>query len=255
MKNYSISTDFKRAVDSNGFLLGLFGMVLVIAIVAFENYYMKMADSRGLAFGYHSQLILGALRSEKVTMALPVICTLPFATGYVDDIKSGFIKQCLHKTGIQNYIIGKLIACGISGGLVLAFGLYLAYGISALVFIPMEQTTVLKETVLPYFPELFRKAITLFFLGAFLSLTGFAIAAITMSRYMAYASPFVLHYFLIILHERYFKECYVLYPKEWLLQSQPWVLGEVGIWILLIELSAVMCLLFTITAKRRLKNA
>jgi hypothetical protein len=83
---------------------------------------------------------------------------------------------------------------------------------------------------------------------------GFTFAALTQSKYMAYASPFILYYVLIILHERYFENFYVLYPKEWLFPSNAWVLGGFGVIILLTILSAILSLCFTIIAKRRLAN-
>ena len=71
---------------------------------------------------------------------------------------------------------------------------------------------------------------------------------------MAYASPFVVYYVLIILHERYFADFFVLYPKEWLAMSEPWVLQNLGVWIQLLMLCVFISLLFGMTAKRRLEN-
>lgn len=248
---YSISSDIKRALSAKGFLFGMMGMVLMIAVASLNT----ILSIKGLQpNGFHAQLILSGLTSDDVTLVLPIICTLPFAAAFVDDIKSGFIKQYLPRSGVSSYIKGKILASGLSGGLVLVVGLFIAYGISALVFTPMEAALEPDQTAQPYFAEILTKALTLFFSGVFWSLTGFTLASMTMSRYMAYASPFVLYYVLIILHERYFADFYVLYPKEWLAMSQPWVLQNMGIWIQLLILSAVISLLFSITAKRRLEN-
>ena len=132
--------------------------------------------------------------------------------------------------------------------------LLIAYGLSALVFTPMELVLIEGEVAEPYFAQLLLKAAILFFSGAFWSLTGFTFAAMTQSKYMAYASPFILYYVLIILHERYFEDLYVLYSKEWLFPSDYWVLGGFGVIILLTILSAIMSLCFTIIAKRKLAN-
>ena len=88
--------------------------------------------------------------------------------------------------------------------------------------------------------------------GAFWSLTGLTFAALTNSKYMAYASPFVLFYLLIILYERYFDRLFVLYPREWLNPSSRWMFGRVGVAVLLIEFSVLMALAFAFAAKRRL---
>jgi hypothetical protein len=172
----------------------------------------------------------------------------------VDDVKSGFIKQFLHRSGIAQYIKGKLIACGLSGGLVLFSGIVAAYVLSSLVFTPMETALPEGAPAQPYFAQLLMVSFTLFFSGALWSLIGFTFAAATQSRYMAYASPFIIYYVLIIIHERYLESLYVLYPKEWLFPSDAWVLGSLGVLIMLAELTAVVSLLFAATAKRRLAN-
>ena len=251
MITYSASSDIKRALSAKGFLFGIAGMVLMITVASINS----IVSIKGvLANGYHAQLILTALTSEDVALVLPILCTLPFAAVFVDDIKSGFIKQYLPRSGVPAYIKGKILASSLSGGLVLVAGLFIAYGVSALVFTPMEAALEADQIAQPYFAEIFTKSLTLFLSGAFWSLTGFTLASTTMSRYMAYASPFVLYYVLIILHERYFADFYVLYPKEWMAMSQPWVLENLGVWILLLVLCAVIGLLFSMMAKRRLEN-
>jgi hypothetical protein len=172
----------------------------------------------------------------------------------VDDVKSGYIKPYLHRAGLKRYIRGKLTACGVSGGLVLLMGILLAYGLSALVFTPAELALTKEEVAQPYLAKVFLVSFTLFLSGALWSLIGFTFAALTMSKYMAYASPFIIYYVLIILHERYFETLYVLYPMEWLFPSNFWVLGSFGVMLLLAELIAVVALVFTAAAKRRLAH-
>jgi len=248
---YSFSSDIKRALAAKGFLFAIAGMVLMIAVASIN----AISSIQGVqANGFHAQLILSALTSDDVTLVLPILCTLPFAVAFVDDIKSGFIKQYLPRSGVSAYIKSKILASGISGGLVLVAGLFIAYGVSALVFTPMEAALEPDQTAQPYFAEILTKTLTLFLSGAFWSLTGFTLASMTMSRYMAYASPFVMYYVLIILHERYFADFYVLYPKEWLAVSEPWVMQNLGVWVQLLLLSVVISLLFGMTAKRRLEN-
>jgi uncharacterized protein YceK len=254
MNNRTISSDIKRALSGRGFFAGASGMTTVIALSGTESFIKLSRTPQALPNGYHAQWIMDALTSDWVTLALPILCALPFTTAFVDDMKSGFIKQYLHRAGRKAYITGKLAACGLSGGLVLLLGILLSYGLSALVFTPMELAPGSEETVRPYLAQLLAKAAMLFFSGAFWSLAGFTFAAMTMNKYMAYASPFILYYVLIILHERYFDGLYVLYPKEWLLPSEAWTLGSFGVILLLAELTFLLCLGFTVVAKRRLSN-
>jgi hypothetical protein len=133
-------------------------------------------------------------------------------------------------------------------------GILIAYGFSILFFTPMEAALGKGEIAQPYFAQLLLKSTTLLLSGAFWSLVGFAFAAGTQSRYMAYASPFILYYVLIILHERYFDSLYVLYPKEWLFPSDAWVMGGFGVILLLAELIVITGLVFSVIARRRLEH-
>jgi len=254
MNKHTITSDIKRAIFSKGFLFGILGMVLMIAIASLDSISSLFGSNQALANGYHATLVLNALSSQDVTLILPILCTLPFTAAFVDDIKCGFIKPYLQRSGVNKYIQGKLVACGLSGGLVLFLGIVVSYGLSVLIFTPMELALGIGQTAPPYFAQVLMIAATLFLSGVFWSLMGCTLAALTMSRYMAYASPFIVYYVLIILHERYFKELYVFYPKEWLFPSDSWVLGSLGVILLLAELTAIVCLAFIITAKRRLAN-
>ena len=254
-RNSSISSDIKRALSGKGFIAGTLGMILVITLSAMETFIKLVQSPQTLSNGYHAQWIMDALSSDWVTLALPMLCALPFTTSFVDDIKSGFIKQYLPRSGRAAYIRSKLIACGLSGGLVLMLGILLTYGLSALIFTPMELALTDGEAAQPYLAQLLTEVAMLFFSGAFWSLAGFTFAALTMNKYMAYASPFILYYVLIILNERYFPSLYVLYPKEWLFPSDTWVLGNMGVILLLAELTAIVCTGFSIVlAQRRLDN-
>ncbi len=252
--NHAINSDIKRALSSRGFIMGVVGFFIVIIFASMESIIQVTRAAGPLQNGFHAQFILEALQSNTFTMALPILCTLPFTTAFVDDMKSGFIKQYLARTSRKQYIEGKLIACGLSGGLVLVAGILAAYFISFLVFTPMERALEEGQAAPPYLAELILKAMMLAISGMFWALVGFTFAALTMSRYMAYASPFILYYILIILHERYFAWLYVVYPKEWLFPQQQWVLGDIGTILLIAELTWIVGRLFVLLAKRKLDH-
>jgi hypothetical protein len=71
---------------------------------------------------------------------------------------------------------------------------------------------------------------------------------------MAYASPFVLFYVLIILYERYFNSLYVLYPKEWLNPSGIWQYGTAGALLVVGELTVILALCSAYAGKRRIEG-
>ena len=252
--NAAILSDIKRAFSEKGFIVGTLGMVLVITLSSLEAIITLTRFAHPLPNGYHAQFIIDALASDWFTLALPILCALPFTAAFVDDIKSGYIKPYLHRTTIREYIKSKLIACALSGGLVLFIGILISHSLSTLIYTPMELALAEGETAQPYFADMLTIAATLFFSGAFWSLVGFTFAALTMSKYMAYASPFIIYYVLIILNERYFKDLYVLYPKEWLFPSDVWVMGGFGVIALLCVLCAILCLAFAHIAERRIAN-
>lgn len=252
-KNHAIAASLRYAIISKGFGVGVIAMAAILVISGWESLAGTNLTKALLPYGTHITILMDAMKADMITFAVPILCTLPCAASYVDDLKSGFIKVYLHRTGVNGYISGKLIACGISGGLLLFLGFLAAIPVSALIFTPMEAAATGKE-VLPYLGEILGNASMLFFAGMFWSLMGFFLAGATKSRYMAYASPLVLFYMMIILYERYFNKLYVLYPKEWLSPTDAWQLGGMSVALMMVEFSAAAAMAFSILAKKQLET-
>ena len=252
----------KQAISDKGFCLGVLGVVLIIFVSSMQDIVTAFRAKELLSYGFHNTLLTNALTSDAMTLVLPIFAALPFTASFVDDVKSGFMKEYLPRTGIRKYVVGKCSACVISGGLVFVCGILIAYMMAALIFTPMEAAPALRaagappeeELVLSYIAELMRRVVLYFCSGAFWSMTGMLFAALTTSKYMAYASPFVFYYVLIILYERYFDTLYVLYPKEWIIPSERWEYGEVGVIVFVAELTMIAALCFGMTAERRLSR-
>ncbi len=250
----AICAGLRQAIFSRGFIISAAGTALILLLSSVQGILAGFRSAELLSPGYHSDLIVGALSSEAMALALPILAALPYTASFIDDVKSGFIKEYLPRTTVPRYIAGKAVGCAVSGGLALALGILAAYGFAALMFLPMEAYPKAGESVPNYFGNLMETALMFFASGAFWSLTGMTFAALTNSKYMAYASPFVLFYLLIILYERYFDKLFVLYPREWLNPSPRWVFGKIGVAVLLIEFSLLMALAFAYAAKRRLER-
>lgn len=252
---YIVHSNIRCALCTHGFWLSCTGMTVAVLVASLQKILDFWRGAVTIQYGFHATLILDALKSDTVTLMLPILCTLPYVTAYVDDVKSGFLKLYLHRSGVKAYQKGKLLACGLSGGLSLFLGILAAYVLFLLVFLPIEPAPDPTKDVTPYFARILAQAALFFVSGAFWALVGFLFAALTMSKYTAYASPFILYYILIILHDRYFENNYVLYPKEWISPQAPWFMGNWGVVLLLGEFICVVCLVFTITAERRMRNA
>ncbi len=247
-------SNINQALRKHAFILTCTGVTIVITLSSLDNILCVFRSSLLIQNGYHAIMISAALSSDVFTLALPILCVLPYTTSFVDDIKSGFIKEYLPRTNIRSYLVSKIIACALSGGAVLAIGVAFAYAMSALTFTPMEAALKSGEIPVNYLAEIVGKTAICMFSGAFWSVLGMAFAALTNSRYMAYASPFVVYYVLIILHERYFPNFFVLYPKEWLNPQSEWMFGNLGVVLLLAELTVLAALCFGAVAKKRLAS-
>lgn len=136
----------------------------------------------------------------------------------------------------------------------LVVGAVVSYILAAFLFSPMQAAPMPGSEVVPFFQPFLMNLILFFMSGAFWSLVGITASAATNNKYMAYASPFMIYYLLIILKERYFSNLYVLYPKEWITVGQGWPLGEFGVIMVVLVLIMMVSTLFVIAAIRRLKN-
>ena len=244
----------RQAFFSREFLAALIGVIVIVFVSSFSDILEVFRAGGPLPNAFHYSLIEKAIASDAMTLALPILAALPFTASFVNDQKSGFIKYYLHRTDRKKYVAGKGLACWISGGSVLVLGLLLSYAIFAAAFILLEDPAA-KEIGGSLFSAGFLKSLVLMFLsGAFWSLCGLEAAAMSGSKYMAYASPFIVYYVLIILHERYFDQVYSLYPKEWIRPSSRWMLGEWGVILLLLGLTAALAAVFFCTVKRRISQ-
>lgn len=250
----AISGAIRQAVSGKGMYIGILSATVVLLLFTVQDVLLAFRSEELLQNGFHHTCIMNALASDAMTLALPIIAALPFTSSFIDDIKSGFVKEYLPRTTKSGYLLGKIFGSLVSGGLSVSLGVLLGYAVAALVFSPMEAALEPGAAARPYFEELMGKALLFFCSGAFWSLVGLTLATLTNSKYMAYASPFVLYYVLIILYERYFDTLYVLYPKEWTNPSAFWMWGNAGVVLLLLELSIISGLLFFHAAKRRLEQ-
>lgn len=80
------------------------------------------------------------------------------------------------------------------------------------------------------------------------------VSSFTGSRYVAYLSPFIVYYLLIIMCERYFLGIRVLYPKEWMNPGEWWPMGRLGVVVWLAELSGLIVLAFRAQGEKKLES-
>ena len=247
----TIKTDIKRAVWSLPFLVSVIIMTVVIAFGAGKNMLFPKEIKYGLMPFYHMNLVFSSLRSNIVLIVVPIICTLPYTAAFLDEYTSGYIKFYIMKTHKEDYVRGKVLAAAISGGLTLVVSVCIVTILSALIYRPMEIAS--EEAVSPIL-NLILKTIVLFLSGCLWSSVGMLLANVSLSKYMAYASPFVIYYVLVILAERYFRNVYIINPKEWLLQENFWPGGDWGVMVLLLLLMVPIMLISGSVIRRKIEG-
>ena len=247
-------SSIRQALSGRGFLLSLCGTAAVIFLSSIKAIVTAFRSETLLVFGYHHDFIASALGSDGMTLALPLLAALPFTAAFLDDLKSGFLKEYLPRTTPTGYLLGRITGGVLSGALALCLGVFLAYAVAVLLFLPLERAPTDPALIGKLIRELRQTLELMACSGALWSAVGLLLGTVTGSKYMAYASPFVLYYVLIILHERYLPDLFILYPKEWIAPSAHWQFGVTGVLLLVGELTVLASLGFFVTAGRRLRQ-
>ena len=199
---------------------------------------------------YHTNFVLNALRSNTLVPFVPILAVLPYAASYIDDIKSKFARFFLIRTEYVTYLKSRILVCFLSGGLVIVTGTLLAWGVSALLFLPMEKAA---EAPSETTDLLLETCVLLFLNGGLWAVLGMTMSTVMESKYIAYCSPFIVYYLLVILYERYFPNVWLLYPKNWL-NPEIWPYGIGGAALFLLELTFLCSSVFYVRGKRRLQQ-
>lgn len=269
----SLKIDIKRAFTSWGVIVGILGLILAGLLGVLKEIIVVFLGQMGdtLPTGYSSQIALSSLQTNVVLLVLPILAALPFTSAFVDDHKNRYIREYLPRIGVRPYLFSRVISTALLGGLVLLLGVILLYCVFALLFSPLELapqgieavtgsvSTVSTEMInfngQITFVNLAERAFLFFLSGALWSLVGGLFATITMSKYMAYASPFIFYYVLVILSQRYFTNIYVLNPQEWLNPSELWNAGIWGAVLFVSELIVLLSIAYYAIMRRRLQDA
>ena len=103
----TVTSNLRQAVGSWGFLLSLAGAALIPLLSSVQGILAGFRSAELLSPGYHSDLIMGALSSDAMALALPILAALPYTAFFIDDVKSGFIKEYLPRITEPFYMVDK----------------------------------------------------------------------------------------------------------------------------------------------------
>lgn len=237
-----LTYDKKQMIQLHRWLLPAVLFVFVVMIARLDVLVEALQEKGTLSYGWTLQFVNETLQSEAALLAAPVLCTFPYAAVFVDELKSGMVKAVLVRVEKERYIASKVWGCLLSGGLeaLVSVGLLCLIAVVGLLHLEAAPDPGVNQS------EAIRMLIGLACryacFGAFWSLVGFGISLLTMNRMMAWIGPFIVDYLLIIMYERYFDGLKLFYPKQWLLQTWEWPLGDGGVclWMLLLCGPAVL---------------
>lgn len=248
MKNALISGIYQISIFK--YIVVSLGITILVFLGSIEMLLRAFRQFGLLPSGYVETFMINALEQGAVVSLIPVLAVIPFSGAYVDDLKSKFARLFLIRCSYSNYLISRILVSFLCSGSCIAFGGGIAWSLSALLFMPME---LAGETNWSVISTVIQKLILMFCNGGLWAVIGLSLSTFMESKYVAYASPFVIYYLLVILCERYFPEAYLLYPPNWT-NPDVWPYGAWGATIFLIELALVSSALFVVRAGRRLRE-
>ena len=103
----AICAGLRQAIFSRGFIISTVGTAIILLLSSVQGILAGFRSAELLSPGYHSDLIMGALSSEAMAMALPILAALPYTASFIDDVKSGFIKEYLPRITEPFYMVDK----------------------------------------------------------------------------------------------------------------------------------------------------
>lgn len=244
----NVISQLHRGLKLRYFLTVIATMVLSISTFL-QPVLQSVRQGSYLYQGYHNDLVNLAFSSDILSSFVPVLGAIPLAAGYLDDLKSKFVRFCLIRGSYSSYLLFQCFACWLCGSAVLLGGVA-TWGLTSLVFVPMEQVM---ETYTSVSPQIIAKLVLLFVNSGLWAVVGMALSTVMESKYIAYISPFIVYYLLVILYERYFPSAWLLYPRNWL-DPKIWPYGVGSAVVFLLELTFFSGLLFYFRGKRRLES-
>ena len=251
MKNAVVS-EWKLLIFSSGFYVGI---LLVMAGGLLGGGSLILSIRGGMDLGDNViffTVAQEAMASDLFCMMMPIACVLSGATSFMEDMHSRFLWYRCLRSQKKPYLFSKVLTALLSGGVVAVIGSLFIFIICLALFWPdAGQWKLFQEYREVYFRLMVGNIGLACFNGTFWVLVGAVVSIITNSKYMAYASPFIIYYVWTTLLDSYFPEMYMLNPGEW---EAP---QRLAIWICILIfaiLDSVMAVIYYKTMERRLKD-
>lgn len=216
----SILYDIRRALAGRWFLASAVVSAIALYMSIGQESYHLMNELRNLESGNPfyfelANLLRQSMQGDFGIMTLPALAALPFAAQPLQEIKSGAIRPAVFRIGRSAWLMGKGIACFLSGMLlplisvvILALIFHLVMLICGGMLFPTGDISVI------YLPLLSRMIC-----GGIWACIGCMIALLTETAAAAYLAPLCLCYALTMIGTRFFPQIPMLNPSNWMTGS------------------------------------
>ena len=254
-----LAADLRRAFRSRGFFIAAVFVCLCLVLSQFVALRAVLSGETDISGqpAYGAALCLQASQEEAFLAALPLAAALPFTSAFAEDVRSGFGRFWLPRSGRRADLASRILVAALAGGSVICLGELMAMVVMTIVTLPGASGA---EPAGDAFAgqllavEWLGKLMLTFLSGALFALIGLLSSIVTESRYMAWTVPFVSYYLLVILTERYFPALYALDPNEWLSPGPAWQVGTPGPALIMGEFICILALISGAVMQRRLED-
>lgn len=241
-------SSFVQQIPAARVIIVVVAITVLLIVSSFDFWVNWVRIGTPTPDGYHVTLFVQSIRSEVFGSFIPILAAVLTSANYVEIIKNKVTVFILIRSNYYSFLFSILGLCFLSGGGVLLGGAIISYSEVALLLSPTE--VIEKAQVVPYM-NLYQTLWLLFLNGGLWASVGISTSAFVESRYVAYLTPFVSYYILVILSERYLPDVFLLNPRNWL-SPDVWPYGICGGTAFLLELTALCGAAFVIRAERRL---
>lgn len=191
-----------------------------------------------------------------IWMFAPILVSLPFVALLCGAKKNNNIRFELMRVGKKSYILGKMVAAILAGGMAFLLG-YFIYGVALYIMMPRGGAAAMEHitwiySVTPQLTELYEfgglklqlvlRLVGIFVFGMTTVVLPFAVSAFIRNKYLVICVPFMMNYFLTVFLEK----MYGIAPKlaSIMLPTNPAELFRFNLerahWILLYWLGCVI---------------
>ena len=250
--------DLKRMISWKWMAVSGLVMTALTFAVKMDAIAEILRQNQFLPVGWCAQFLKEAWLGKAFTFCVPILCALPGAASFVDEYQTNMCRMALGRTSRDKYLKSKVCSVAFSGGITVIAGLVVSALVTWVLFHPLVSAElsvggmVSMETEWISFVVVILIRFAVF--GALGAVTGLVISAAVNNRYMAWLSPFMGEYLLIILCDRYWKKALLLSPAEWLNPGEEWPLYGYGSILWMICLCALFMCAFYRIGKGRLEE-